>query len=88
MVRFVGIVREVHADETFSAYFDVDDTTEVRKTPRLPRSWANFSLLYLYYQFITGMHGPTCIFWVNLTPFALEVVMPGRNRYRTLPPAR
>ena len=22
------------------------------------------------------MHGPTCIFWANLTPFSLEATMP------------
>jgi hypothetical protein len=22
--------------------------------------------------FLTGMHGPTCIFWANLTPFSLK----------------
>ena len=38
---------------------------QVRKTPRWPRSWANFSL----HSFIpTGMRRPTCIFWANLTP--------------------
>jgi hypothetical protein len=42
----------------------------VRKTPSWPRSWANFSPLYSCIP--TGMHGPTCIFWANLTPFSLQ----------------
>ena len=42
---------------------------QVRNTPSLPRSWANFSLLWLY---PTRIHGPTCIFWANLTPFSLQ----------------
>ena len=40
---------------------------QVRKTPSWPRSWANFSLDHCI---PTGMHGPTCIFWANLTPFS------------------
>ena len=35
------------------------------------RSWANFSLFF-YSCIPTGLHGPTCIFWANLTPFALQ----------------
>jgi hypothetical protein len=42
---------------------------EVRKTPSWPRSWANF---ILHSCIPTGMHGPTCIFSANLTPFSLE----------------
>ena len=53
-----------------------DDTGEhlemsaakVRKTPSWPRSGANFSLLLLRSHL--GMHGPTYIFWANLTPFS------------------
>ena len=45
--------------------------SQVRKTPSWPRSWANFSLLQLI---PTGMHGPTCIFCANLTPFSLSVL--------------
>jgi hypothetical protein len=26
----------------------INETTQVRKTPNWPRSWANFSLFYLY----------------------------------------
>jgi F0F1-type ATP synthase membrane subunit c/vacuolar-type H+-ATPase subunit K len=42
---------------------------QVRNAPSLLRTWANFSLLWLY---PTGMHTcrPTCIFWANLTPFS------------------
>ena len=39
---------------------------QVRKTPSWPRSWANFSNLWLH------SYGPTCIFWANLTPFSLQ----------------
>jgi hypothetical protein len=42
---------------------------QVRK---LARSWANFSLLQLYARRNTGTHGPTWIFWANLTPFSLQ----------------
>jgi hypothetical protein len=48
---------------------------QVRKTPSWPRSWANFSLLYLYSHgnaWVNLHHGLTCIFWANLTPFSLE----------------
>jgi serine/threonine protein kinase len=24
---------------------------------------------------LTGMHGPTCIFWANLTPFSLKLIV-------------
>ena len=38
---------------------------QARKTPRRPRSWANFSLFValLCSHYPTGMHGPTCTFW-------------------------
>jgi hypothetical protein len=45
------------------------EIVQVRKKPSWPRSWANFSL---YCCIPTGMHGPTCIFWANLTPFSLQ----------------
>jgi hypothetical protein len=42
----------------------------VRQTPAWPRSWTNFS--FFFFSCIpTGMHGPTCIFLANLTPFSL-----------------
>jgi hypothetical protein len=44
---------------------------EVGKTPSWPRSWANCSLKYRCTP--TGMCWPTCVFWVNLTPFSLQV---------------
>ena len=47
---------------------------QVRKMPSWPRSWANFSLFLNCIS--TGMHGPTCIFWTNLTTFSLQV-LPG-----------
>jgi hypothetical protein len=43
----------------------LNNLKQVRKTPSWPRSWANSSLLCLC---STGMRGPTCIFWANLTP--------------------
>jgi hypothetical protein len=43
---------------------------DVRKTPSWPRSWANFSLLYLYSH--RNPDGPTCIFWANLIPSSLR----------------
>jgi hypothetical protein len=43
---------------------------QVRTTPSRPRSWAKSSLLYSCTP--AGMHGPTCIFWANLTPFSLK----------------
>ena len=45
---------------------------KVRKTPSWPRSWANFTLCSCI---PTGIHGPTCIFWANLTPFSLEAAI-------------
>jgi hypothetical protein len=45
-------------------------TLEVRKTPSWPRSWPNFTL---HSCVPTGMHGPTCIFWANLTPLLARV---------------
>jgi hypothetical protein len=52
-------------------FFQTVTLLQVRKTPSWPRSWANFSLFYSYIP--TGMHGPTCIFWANLTPFSLQI---------------
>jgi hypothetical protein len=43
--------------------------TEVRKTPSWPRSWTTLAFSSCI---PTGMHGPTCICWANLTPFSLE----------------
>jgi monoamine oxidase len=43
---------------------------KVRKTPIWPRSWANFSPLSSCIR--TAMHGPTGIFWANLTHFSLK----------------
>ena len=40
---------------------------KVRKTPSWRRRWSNFSL---YRCIPTGMRGPTCILWANLTPFS------------------
>jgi hypothetical protein len=42
---------------------------QVRKTPSWPRSWPTSA----FYSCIpTGMYGPTCIVWADLTPFALQ----------------
>ena len=38
--RFVGIVKKIHADKTFSVYFDVDDTAFVVKPGPQPVSHA------------------------------------------------
>jgi hypothetical protein len=42
---------------------------QVRKPSSWPRSWANFNL---YGCSPTGMHGPACTFWADLTPFSLQ----------------
>jgi hypothetical protein len=44
---------------------DIVLVQQVKKAP----SWANFRS---YSCMLTGMHGPTCIFWANLTPFSLQ----------------
>jgi hypothetical protein len=49
------------------------DDARVRKTPSWPRSRANSRL---YSCIPAGMHGPTCIFWANLTPFSLAAQHP------------
>ena len=57
----------------------------MRKPPSLPRSWANFSPFYRCIPM--GMHGPTCIFWANLTPFSLARrtrYLSRRHRSRTM----
>ena len=46
---------------------------KVRQTPSWPRSWANFHTLQLYGCIPTGMHGPACIVWANLTHFSVEM---------------
>jgi microcystin degradation protein MlrC len=51
---------------------------QVRKTPSWPRSWASSSLLSLY---PAGMHGPTCIFWANLTPSSLQSGNTSRGQF-------
>ena len=56
---------------------ELDDTgaghpgVEVRIMPSWPRSWANFSLLLLH-SHRNRMHGPTRIFWADLTRCSLE----------------
>jgi hypothetical protein len=67
----------------FFNYYLEDSSVEggclkVRKTPSLPRSWANFSLSS---RVPTGTHGPTCIVWANLTPCSLKVI-PGTHLKR------
>ena len=54
--------------------YNAADTSEikVRKTPSWPKNWADFSLLYSCSCICTGMHGSTCMFWANLTPFSLK----------------
>jgi hypothetical protein len=51
---------------------DAKTDAQVRKSPILswPSSWANFSLCRCI---PTGMHGPTCIVWANLTPSSLQI---------------
>jgi hypothetical protein len=48
-----------------------DGWSQVRKTPSWPRTWANLRAFYSCIS--TGMHGPTCIFWANMTAFSLRV---------------
>ena len=45
---------------------------QVRQTPCWPRSWPTILSAALYGCISTGMRGPTCIFWANLTLFSLE----------------
>jgi hypothetical protein len=42
----------------------------VRKTPSWPSSWANFEPSFIA-VFLLLLHGPTGIFWANVTPFSL-----------------
>jgi hypothetical protein len=55
-------------------FFPTSWMHEVGKTPRLPKSWGpEVGPTSVFYSCIpTGMHGPTCIFWADLTPFSLE----------------
>jgi hypothetical protein len=39
---------------------------QVRNTPCRPKNWANSSPFFS--RVPTGMHGPTCIVWADLTP--------------------
>ena len=55
-----------------TAFTPMQAASQVRRTPSWPRSWANFSLLWMYSNIPTGMHRPTCIFWANLTPLSLH----------------
>ena len=58
------------ADEVSKqAAFSQANSLQVRKTPSWPRCWANFSL---YRCIPIGMHGPTCVFWANLTACSLQ----------------
>ena len=72
-----------HADKASfrKSYYENPKTKavllKVRKTPRWPRSWANYSLLQLYSNcnawanlHILGQPNTflACIFWANLTP--------------------
>ena len=67
-----------HVDADGNAYYwRTVGPDKVRKTPSWPRSWANFSILPL--EFSTGMYGPTCIFWANLTAFSLKGVSTYEN---------
>jgi Ca2+-binding EF-hand superfamily protein len=74
MLRKMGADLVAEKKETVALHEQVHKhntvvTLQVRKTPTWPRSWANFSLSWLY---STGMHGQICIFWANLTPFSLQ----------------
>jgi hypothetical protein len=52
-------------------YRRVPANTKVRKTPRgWPRSWANSSILLLYFHRFAW---PTCIFWASLTALSPKV---------------
>ena len=65
-------------DDTPQAELDhffasMETAVQVRKTPSWPRSWANFSLLYLHSprNAWTNSRGPTRIFWANVTACSL-----------------
>ena len=45
--------------------------TKVRQPPSWPRSWATSAFSCCI---PTGMHGPACVFWTNLTAFSLDSV--------------
>ena len=49
---------------------EVGQCAQVRKTPILPRSWANSSLSSLHSH--RNAWASSCIFWANLTPFSLQ----------------
>jgi hypothetical protein len=74
----------VWCDTEFAhALYAAASRCQVRKTPCWPRSRSNFSLLFSCVP--TGMHGPTCIFWANLTPFALPAAQRAREPAERLP---
>ena len=56
---------ENYGEEVFAAV-----VPKVRKTPSWPRSWANFSLLWLCYH--RDARANLCILWANLTPLSLK----------------
>jgi hypothetical protein len=68
--RAVGLAKLPAAKQYLTDVLAGSNGGKVRKMPSWPRSWANFSL---YSCIPTGMDGPTCTFWANLTPFSLKV---------------
>ena len=66
----------VWCDKKFAhALYTAASRCQVRKTPRRPRSRANFSLLFSCVP--TGVHGPTCIFLGQPNTFRAASCAPG-----------
>ena len=61
--------RSVDADE-FYAYMAEQATQSEKDTMQVGPEVGPTSAFYGCIPF--GMHGPTCIFWANLTPFSLK----------------
>ena len=84
MGEFVVRVNRITADFGGEmSRFELEDIVvqlQVRKTPCRPRNWTNFNLSLPFIAVIpTGIDGPTCIFWANLTPFWLQTLLGALN---------
>ena len=57
------VADEAEATRVAKKYLSENDAVSAQKSGQLQP----------FYRCIpTGMHGPTCIFWANLTPFSLQ----------------